>query len=287
MSYYLQQAKLVKLPIILPPLSEQQQIAEILDTVDETIALTTSLIAKLKQIRAGLLHDLLTRGLDEDGKLRDAIAHPEQFKDSPLGRIPKDWDISALSSITSKVIDGTHFTPNYIEKGVPFIRITDIQDTQINFDYVKKISLQEHRVLITRCHPESGDILYSKNGTIGITKVVNWQEDFSIFVSLCLIKPIKFLINSWYLAEILQSPVVKNQIRMRSKQMTIINLHLEEIRELLIPVPTLDEQKRIIELFNIYDNRLQIEETYLNKLKLQKKGLIHDLLTGKVRVNQI
>jgi type I restriction enzyme S subunit len=62
---------------------EQDRIAEILDTVDETIAHTSSLIAKLKQMKAGLLHDLLTRGLDEDGELRDAIAHPEQFKESP------------------------------------------------------------------------------------------------------------------------------------------------------------------------------------------------------------
>lgn len=72
---------------------EQHRIVEILDTIDETIAHTEALIAKLKQIRVGLLHDLLTRGLDEEGRLRDAIARPEQFKDSPLGRIPKDWEV--------------------------------------------------------------------------------------------------------------------------------------------------------------------------------------------------
>ena len=60
-----------------------------LDTVDEAIAKTEAVIAKLKQVRAGLLHDLLTRGLDEHGQLRDPIAHPEQFQDSPLGRIPR------------------------------------------------------------------------------------------------------------------------------------------------------------------------------------------------------
>ncbi|HLO86290.1 MAG TPA: restriction endonuclease subunit S [Nostocaceae cyanobacterium] len=279
--------QLLKIPVSFPSVPEQRFIAEILDTLDETIAHTTSIIAKLKQIKAGLLHDLLTRGLDENGELRDAIAHPEQFKDSPLGRISKDWDVKVLNSLASKIIDGTHFTPTYVEDGIPFLRVTDIQTSQINFERVKRITVREHIFLTKRCNPEFGDILYSKNGTIGITKVIDWHEEFSIFVSLCLIKPIKSLINPWYLAEILQAPIVTEQIRIRSKQMTVINLHLEEIRDFLIPVPSLDEQKRIIKALSIHDNRIREEEAYLEKLKLQKKGLMHDLLTGKVRVNQV
>ena len=68
--------------------------------MDEAIAKTEAVIAKLKQVRAGLLHDLLTRGLDEHGQLRDPIAHPEQFQDSPLGRIPREWDeLSVLCDV--------------------------------------------------------------------------------------------------------------------------------------------------------------------------------------------
>ena len=64
--------------------------------MDEAIAKTGAMIAKLKQVRAGLLHDLLTRGLDEHGQLRDLISHPEQFQDSPLGRIPLEWKTGEL-----------------------------------------------------------------------------------------------------------------------------------------------------------------------------------------------
>ena len=71
-------------------------IAAVLETVDEAIAKTEAVIAKLKQVRAGLLHDLLTRGLDENGQLRDPVAHPEQFQDSPLGRIPREWEIEPV-----------------------------------------------------------------------------------------------------------------------------------------------------------------------------------------------
>jgi type I restriction enzyme S subunit len=268
-----------------PTLPEQQQIAKILDTVDKAIAQTQTLIAKYKRVKTGLMQDLLTRGIDEHGQLRDPRTH--KFKRSPLGMIPDEWEVKALSSITFKIIDGTHFTPKYIDHGVPFLRVTDIQDTEINFDHVKKISLQEHQFLTQRCKPEYGDIFYSKNGTIGLTKVIDWYREFSIFVSLCLIKPNFSLINPWYLEEILKSAVVNEQIRMRSKQGTIINLHLEEIREVLIPVPSIDEQIRLIEAWKKYNICLINEELYLSKLQKIKTGLMQDLLTGKTSVKPL
>ena len=85
--------------LMLPPLPEQHRIAEILDTLDEAIRKTEQVIAKLDQMKQGLLHDLLTRGLDDNGELRDPVRHPEQFKDSPLGRIPKDWAVNALTEL--------------------------------------------------------------------------------------------------------------------------------------------------------------------------------------------
>ena len=80
-------------------LPEQRRIAEILDTIDEAIQKTEVLISKLKAMKQGLLHDLLTRGLDKNGKLRDPKTHPEQFKDSPLGRIPKEWNTTKLATL--------------------------------------------------------------------------------------------------------------------------------------------------------------------------------------------
>jgi type I restriction enzyme S subunit len=83
----------------MPPKPEQDFIAAVLDTVDEAIAKTEAVIAKLKQVRAGLLHDLLTRGLDEHGQLRDPIVHPEQFQDSLLGQIPREWSCEVLGGL--------------------------------------------------------------------------------------------------------------------------------------------------------------------------------------------
>jgi type I restriction enzyme S subunit len=274
-----------KIPLWVPSLTEQNYIANMFDDLDMQSQRTEQLITKLKQQREGLLHDLLTRGLDEDGELRDPDVHPELFKDSVLGRVPKEWSVNRLEKISSQIVDGTNFTPNYIKDGVPFLRVTDIQsDEEMSFDNVKKISKQEHQILIKRCKPEFGDILYSKNGTVGIPKLIDWQAEFSIFVSLCLIKPITDLLASAYLIEILKSFYISQQIRIRSKQMTVVNLHLEEIKEFLIPVPNKNEQDRIMKIINGYNGNIYTEESHLAKLKHYKQGLMHDLLTGRVRV---
>src|SRR5439155_12853063 len=82
---------LLALSVQYPDNPKQSRIAAVLDTVDEAIAKMEAVIAKLKQVRAGLLHDLLTSGLDAHGQLRDPVVHPQQFQDSPLGQIPREW----------------------------------------------------------------------------------------------------------------------------------------------------------------------------------------------------
>ena len=174
-----------KLHVPVPPLVEQRGIVEVLGTVDECIRLTDAVIERAEELKRGLMQRLLTRG----------IGHTE-YKETPLGEIPKPWNLEKLQNLTNKITDGTHFTPNYIQQGIPFLRVTDIKDETISWDNVKKIAKEEHIDLLKRANPEKGDILLSKNGTVGITKVIDWDEEFSIFVSLCLIKPKHEIINN-------------------------------------------------------------------------------------------
>ncbi len=259
-----------------PTLPEQQRIAEILSSNDAVITKTDELIEKTKEVKQGLMQELLTKG----------IGHTE-FKDSELGRIPKDWEVKNLEDIVLKITDGTHKTPKYMDEGIPFLRVTDIQRTKIDWDTVKYISKEEHKDLIKRCNPEKGDILYSKNGTIGIPKIIDWDNEFSIFVSLCLIKIKKNcseVINK-YLEKFLASDSCLDQIRLRAKQGTVTNLHLEEIRKILIPIPSKGEQQQIAEILTVVDNKLQALTKRKQQLEEIKQGLMQDLLTGRVRVN--
>ncbi|MDQ2076871.1 restriction endonuclease subunit S [Marinimicrobium sp. ABcell2] len=280
-------AQLRQLKVFCPEQAEQKTIANILDTLDTQIRQTEAIIAKLQQVKQGLLHDLLTRGIDANGQLRPPRDQaPELYKESPLGWIPREWELHELQSLSSKIVDGTHFTPTYTDSGVPFLRVTNVQSRTIDPTKTKYISKAEHSFLTARCAPQKGDILLSKNGTVGIAKLVDWDWEFSIFVSLAMIRlvdPEKT--NPSYVTSVLNSNVLKLQIQNRSKQGTVINLHLEEIREFLMPVPGRDEQDQITAAIRKFEQKLFSEEKTLGKLKKQKSGLMDDLLTGRVRVN--
>nr|WP_235374792.1 restriction endonuclease subunit S [Caldicellulosiruptor naganoensis] len=274
------------------PLPEQRKIAEILETIDSAIEKTDAIIEKYKRIKQGLMQDLLTKGVVNEGegeserwRLRDE--NIDKFKDSPLGRIPEEWEVVKLLDVSNKIIDGTHYTPTYTEDGVPFLRVIDIQQQNIDLDSVMKIKYEEDKFLAKRCLPEYGDILYSKNGTIGISKLVDWKWGFSIFVSLCLIKPKHEKVFNIFLKYFLDSDWVKKQIILRAKQLSVTNLHLEEIREFIISLPHLSEQQRIASILSQIDEAIEKEQAYKEKLERIKKGLMEDLLTGKVRVNHL
>ena len=157
--------------------------------------------------------------------------------------IDPDWPTKELSEVAVRITDGTHRTPNYTESGVPFLRVTDITKSNRS---KKFISEEEHMKLIKRCHPQKGDVLYSKNGTIGVAKVVDWEGDFSIFVSLALIRPRQELVDSRYLEYFLNSDIAYTQATFRSKSGTVTNLHLVDIKTIQIPLPPLTKQQQIV-----------------------------------------
>ena len=253
-------------------IGEQKRIAEILTSVDKVIELTEIEIEKLKNLKKGMMQDLLTKG----------IGHTK-FKDSPIGKIPESWELKKLHCFCEKIVDGTHHTPTYTEFGVPFLRVGDIQTVTTPIPQ-KFISQEEHNLLKKRVFPKRGDILLSKNGTVGIPRIVDWDWEFSIFVSLAHIRIKDSCLNNQFLIYVLDSEIIKEQMRKRSKQGTVTNLHLEEIREFDIPLPSIEEQLSINAALNSVNDRLKLAQSKHRKMNDMKKGLMQDLLTGKVRV---
>ncbi len=185
----------------------------------------------------------LVEELDNYQKIIDGCKQViENFK--PSIDIDPSWEMVELEKISNKITDGTHKTPEYTVDGIPFLRVTDITKSDGSRKFISK---EEHKELIKRCNPEKGDILYSKNGTIGISQIVDWDYEFSIFVSLCLIKPNKEKVLPEYLGEILNTTFVFNQAKNLTKTGTVSNLHLIEIKKLKIPLPNLDTQKLIFD----------------------------------------
>ena len=109
---------------------------------------------------------------------------------SELPELPEGWVWASGDQLTTKVVDGTHFTPTYIESGIPFISVKDVRDDKIYFDNCKYISKDEHDKLIQRCYPQNGDVVITKSGTIGRTAVVDTKQEFSPICECCTTKKI-------------------------------------------------------------------------------------------------
>ena len=157
--------------------------------------------------------------------------------------IHPDWPVKDLVEVATKITDGTHVTPRYTDSGIPFLRVTDITESNTSKKY---LSEEEHRDLIKHCNPQKGDVLDSKNGTIGVAKLVDWDWEFSIFVSLALIKPNRELIDATYLTCFLNSDSAYAQATARSKSGTVTNLHLVDIKTIRVPLPPLTTQQTIV-----------------------------------------
>lgn len=261
-----------------PPLPEQRKIASVLYTVDQAIQQTEAIIEQTERVKQGVEKKILREGLNHDEYQEVKVPMlPEKW------RIPKNWNLTFMEDLTTKITDGAHQTPTYVSEGVPFLKVEDIKESTIDWEDVSRIPQEEHEKLTSRSNPQKGDILLSKNGTIGITKVVDWEREFSHFVSLCLIRPDEEKILTEYVAAILESPICMHQAKVRSKKNTVTNLHLEEIRRFSVPVPPKDEQKKIIAIIDSLQSSVDSEKRRKLQLERLKKGLMQDLLTGAVR----
>ncbi|EIF6158336.1 restriction endonuclease subunit S [Clostridium perfringens] len=284
----LTQENLGDLTLIKPPIEEQEIIARFLSKktleIDALIEEKRKLIELLKEKRKAIITEAITKGINKNVEMKYSGVEW-------IGNIPESFNKSKLKYLTNQIIDGTHNTPNYLDEGVPFLRVTDItssQNNEIDLESVKFISYEEHKELIKRCKPEKGDLLVSKNGTIGIPRVVDWDYEFSIFVSLCLLKLKKDKIIPEYLSYFFNSDLVDTQIAYGGKKSTIVNLHLDKMREFIIFIPNIEEQIKIVnyldEKVNNFDDLISQCKDECIILKEYKKSLITEAVTGKIDV---
>ncbi len=273
------------LAVLVPTLPEQRRIAEILDAADEAIRQTERVIAKLREVKRGLLHDLLTHGLDADGNLRDPVAHPEQFKDSPLGSIPREWEVRQLKDLSFNKGDyGSGAAAREYSPNLPrYVRITDIRDDgTLDPDSIKSINCLEAKGY----YLQKGDLLFARSGaTVGKTYLYRESDGkcahagyvikYSLDPSLCSPKFVFY----WTQSEFYWS-WVKSTLRQGAQP----NINAREYRKSLLVYPPIAEQHRISTVLDAHDARIRAEEVVLAKRRQVKRGLMADLLTGRVRV---
>lgn len=275
-----------------PKHTEQRRIVYVLDSVDDTIAKTEAVIAKLKQVRAGLLHDLLTRGLDENGQLRDPIAHPEQFQDILIGRIPKEWQLRKLKEcyeIPSR--NGLYKKPSCYGSGYRMIHMPqmfkgitiDVSDAV--FVVVDPQELQRYAI-------KEGDLLFARRSLnlegAGLCSMVpDIEEPVTFESSIVRVRVKRDLVIPRFAVEFLRSPHGYLLRRRFIRQVAVSGVSSEDIEQFVLPCPKPSEQERILTVLGSYDGELNLSEVEILKLGFLKSGLMADLLTGRVRVPEV
>lgn len=250
--------------IPLPKPEEQRQIAAALSDVDGLIEALSQLIAKKRDMKTAAMQQLLT------GKKR-------------LPGFDGEWEELTLGDVCSEINDGTHHTPTYVPEGVPFYSVENV--TANDFVNVKYITQEEHNLLIKRCRPETGDILLTRIGSIGDTRLIDWDVDASIYVSLALLKTNQKA-ESAYVYEYTKSSFFIKDIEARSLlNATPKKINMGDIKGVPIKCPkSRDEQLTIAKILS--DMRAEIEalEQRLAKARSLKTGMMQELLTGRTRL---
>ena len=275
---------------------EQTRIAEVISSIDDAIAQTEELIAKTQQIKAGLMHDLFTRGVTADGQLRPPREDaPEFYEESPLGWVPRGWSAPRLESLLAETAVPMRSGPfgsallkeELVESGIPLLGIDNVHPEKFVPTYRRFVPLRKFAEL-RRYAVFPGDVIITIMGTVGrccvypgdagpalsskhlwtmtfdqsqvLPELVCWQLGFSAWV------------RTWFLRhsqggvmEAIQSSTLRN-VRLR--------------------VPPLPEQERIRERYMSLNALLHAEERSLGKLRRRRAGLMHDLLSGSVRVSE-
>lgn len=209
----------------------------------------------------------------------------EGYIQTEVGIIPEDWEAIKLGKLCSYINDGTHHTPTYYSTGIPFYSVENV--VADDFKKVKYISEKEHRFLIKRCMPEQGDILLTRIGSLGITKLIDWEVNASIYVSLALLKINRDFVFSGYLNAYTKSKIFKSSIEKNALMNAIPpKINMGDIRNVLIAVPkSIPEQKVIATALSEIDGLINSLTKLIAKKINIKQGVMQKLLTGKKRLD--
>ncbi len=261
-------------------LSEQRKIAEILKTVDDKIDLIDQQIKETQELKKGLMQRLLTKG----------IKHIE-FKDSPLGRIPKNWRVGNVETFIQNKKGAMKIGPfgsalkkdTMVPKGIKIYGQENIFVRDMNFG--DRYITHEHFESLKSCELFPGDFIISMMGTIGKCMVVPDGIEKGIMDSHLLRLQLNLdVMDTDFLKHLFRSPLVLNQVNNLAVGGIMAGLSSKIVKNINFILPNINEQKQFAKIFTCFDDKLDLlieKKTYYQELK---QGLMQQLLTGKIRV---
>ncbi len=283
-------AQLAKLKLNVPEKREDQQmIAKIIVMADSAIAEQQRLLAKQQRIKTGLMQDLLTKGIDEQGNIRSEATH--ELKDSPLGRIPVEWDVVPLKQVadisSGITLNARNIGDNFIE--IPYLRVANVQDGYLDLAEIKTIKVKEGQY--DQYLLQHGDVLMNEGGDYDkLGRGCVWRSE----IPVCAHQNHVFKVRTYreeldpdFLAYFSASKKGKDYFLLNSKQSTnLASINSTQLKAFPVIKPNIAEQKTIIgKLLNV-EHQLEATSNKLKKLSKIKKGLMQDLLSGQNDISQ-
>ncbi len=217
---------------------------------------------------------------------KNKYKEPTPPNTTDLAALPEGWVWCTCDQLTIKIVDGTHHTPKYTEQGIPFISVKNVRNDKIYFNACKYISEEEHIKLIKRCFPQKSDVIITKSGTIGRTAVIDSHQEFSLFVSVALLKRCSEAIYSKYLKLFLDGYIQSINIQQIVKGGLIKNLHLEDLRIVPLRLAPEREQKEIVrkvdQLYSIIERMDSLIESELKRAQSLRQSILKRAFEGKL-----
>jgi len=309
------------LTIPLPPFPEQHRIVakieELFTKLDAGVEALKKVKAQLKRYRQAVLKYAFEGRLTEEWR-QSELRNPnsalkkepasvllEQIKEerkknakgkyremppvdtSDLPELPEGWVWTTVSQVTTKVTDGVHKTPKYVDNGIPFISVNNMsKNGTLSFYPCKFITLEEHQEFYKHCNPEKGDVLLSKVGTVGLTSVINTDKEFSLFVNTALIKPLPNMISPEFLAFILRYGFLSDFYNSFISGSTQKLIGTTKIGLLPIPLASFEEQKEIVKeierLFSVAEEVEKVVQLSLKQAERLRQSILKKTFEGKL-----
>ncbi len=280
------QEKTKEIWIAVPSLREQHNINAFLDhetaKIDALIAEQRRLINLLKEKRQAVISHAVTKGLNPNAPMK-----PSGIK--WIGDVPEHWNISGIKRFTETITDGAHISPETENGAYPFVSTKDISTESICFDDCLMTSEKSYEYMVQAgCKPINGDVLFSKDGTIGRTVVVQQDQDFVVASSLIIIRPVQSILCSDFLNRLCQSRAVMGQVDCFVKGAGLPRLSVQNLLKVVGCFPPLVEQ---IAIANYLDQEaanldaLTAEaQRAIDLLQERRTALISAAVTGQIDV---
>ena len=278
----------ISLPV---DVAEQVKIAEVLDTLDTTIRQTEAIIDKLKQVKQGLLHDLLTRGIADNGELRPPQSEaPHLYKESALGWIPSTWNARPLRDFGA-FMNGLNKPKQAFGHGTKFVNISDVYADYMDTSSLGRVEATAGELVRYQLAP--GDIVLDRSSVklagVGYPSVFEGDIEQVVFCGFIIRLRLTDATATIprYLCLQMRAARFRNEVFKVATGGANININQASLNQLVAVMPVPAEQRGFIELERSADDRLQSESALHAKLLRQKAGLMDDLLTGRVRVTPL